>query len=74
MVGSMQACKSDSYVMFLCSMSSFPPSFPPSLLLFNSVMEVSRFLHAMQGKGVLRVKEMSKGMESVIAIDFSHPL
>lgn len=35
-------------------------------------MQLSKFLSAMQDEGVVKVKEVSKGVESIAEIDFKH--
>ncbi|XP_031553150.1 eukaryotic translation initiation factor 2D-like [Actinia tenebrosa] len=38
----------------------------------SSYKKLSKFLQSMQERGVIKIQEMSKGVDSVIAVDFSH--
>ena len=36
-------------------------------------IQLSKFLLAMQDEGVVKINELSKGVESITEIDFKHP-
>ncbi|XP_075471290.1 eukaryotic translation initiation factor 2D isoform X2 [Ascaphus truei] len=39
----------------------------------SSYKKLSKFLQSMQQRGILQVKELSKGVESIVGIDWKHP-